>query len=49
MSRRPNGDIYVDYRKSSVAETVCRVRGNVTLDGASVYLSWFSGKKVTRI
>jgi hypothetical protein len=45
FSRKPNGDIHVDFRKSSVAETVCRVRGNVALDGANVHLSWFSGKK----
>jgi hypothetical protein len=49
MSRKPNGDIHVDFRKSSVADTVCRVRGNVALDGAHVHLSWFSGKKITRI
>ncbi|KIM76206.1 hypothetical protein PILCRDRAFT_652748 [Piloderma croceum F 1598] len=49
MSRKPNGDIYVDFRKSSVAETVCRVRGHVALNGANVHLSWFSGKKVSRI
>jgi hypothetical protein len=49
MSRKPNGDIHIDFRKSNVADTVCRVRGHVTMDGASVHLSWFSGKKVTKI
>ena len=48
MSRKSNGDIHVEFRKASVAETVCRVRGNVALHGAHVYLSWFSGKFSTR-
>lgn len=44
MTRVANGDIHVEYRKKNVQERVCRVRGNVMLEGISVRLDWFEGK-----
>ncbi|KAF8970108.1 hypothetical protein BDZ97DRAFT_1791990, partial [Flammula alnicola] len=43
MRRAPNGSLYVDFRKASVAETVCRVQAQVYIKGAgSVLLSWYT-------
>ena len=45
MLRKENGEIHVDWRKSSIAETVCRIRAGVFINGAgSVNLSWYTGK-----
>lgn len=46
FARVPNGDIYVDFRKAEVAETVCRVKARVYIDNVgSVCLSYFTGKR----
>ncbi|KAF5364800.1 hypothetical protein D9758_009294 [Tetrapyrgos nigripes] len=42
IARRPNGDLHVDFKRASVAETVCRVKAGVYIRGAgSVELSWY--------
>lgn len=46
FARVPNGDIYVEFRKAEVAETVCRVKARVYIDNVgSVCLSYFTGKR----
>ncbi|TFK56699.1 hypothetical protein OE88DRAFT_1640577 [Heliocybe sulcata] len=46
ITRMPNGDIYVHFRRADVADTVCRLNAGVRIEGAgSVSLSWFTGKK----
>ncbi|EGO05303.1 hypothetical protein SERLA73DRAFT_174395 [Serpula lacrymans var. lacrymans S7.3] len=46
ITRMPNGDLHVNFRKAEVADTVCRVRAKVHIASVgSVYLSWFSGNK----
>lgn len=48
ITRMPNGDIYVHFRKAEVADNVCRLNARVLIAGAgSVSLSWFTGKKPT--
>ncbi|KAF8898971.1 hypothetical protein BD779DRAFT_1666720 [Infundibulicybe gibba] len=46
ITRMPNGDLHVHFRRADVADTVCRVRAKVTIAGVgSVQLSWFCGDK----
>jgi hypothetical protein len=46
ISRAPNGDLHVDFRRADVADTVCRVRAKVFIAGVgSVQLSWYTGDK----
>ncbi|KAH9858054.1 hypothetical protein C2E23DRAFT_880721 [Lenzites betulinus] len=46
ISRAPNGDLHVDFRKAEVADTVCRLNARVNITGVgSVCLSWFTGKR----
>ncbi|EKM61367.1 uncharacterized protein PHACADRAFT_204535 [Phanerochaete carnosa HHB-10118-sp] len=46
ITRMPNGDLHVDFRRSEVADTVCRLHARVHINGVgSVGLSWFTGKK----
>ncbi|TFY54099.1 hypothetical protein EVJ58_g9057 [Rhodofomes roseus] len=46
ISREPNGNLHVDFRKAEVAETVCRLQARVYIKGVgSVCLSYFTGKK----
>ncbi|KAF8198641.1 hypothetical protein BJ912DRAFT_1055512 [Pholiota molesta] len=46
MTRASNGKLYVDFKKASVAETVCRIQAQVFIKGAgSVSLSWYTKKK----
>jgi len=41
ITRGPNGDILVDFRKAEVADTVCRVQARVCIAGVgSCTLSW---------
>ncbi|KAF9454071.1 hypothetical protein P691DRAFT_798349 [Macrolepiota fuliginosa MF-IS2] len=44
--RMPNGDLVVSFQSSEVADTVCRVRAKVFINGVgSVQLSWTTDKK----
>jgi len=46
ISREFNGNLYVDFRKAEVADTVCRLQARVYIKGVgSVCLSYFTGKK----
>ncbi|PPR07914.1 hypothetical protein CVT24_000636 [Panaeolus cyanescens] len=46
IKRVANGSLYVDFKKASVAETVCRLQAQVTIKGAgSVSLSWATKSK----
>jgi hypothetical protein len=46
MVRGLHDEIHVDFRKASVAETVCRVRARVVIKGVGhVDLSWYVGKR----
>lgn len=46
ISRVPNGDLHIEFRKADVADTVCRIRAKVFISGVgSVYLSWTAGDK----
>ncbi|KAL6298690.1 hypothetical protein BKA93DRAFT_820244 [Sparassis latifolia] len=46
ITRAPSGDLYIDFRKAEVADTVCRLQARVYISGVgSVGLSWFTGKK----
>ncbi|TFY72802.1 hypothetical protein EVG20_g222 [Dentipellis fragilis] len=46
ISRMPNGDLHVDFRRSEVADTVCRVHATVQIAGVgSVALSWYNGRR----
>ncbi|KAI0375135.1 hypothetical protein BV20DRAFT_976473 [Pilatotrama ljubarskyi] len=46
ITRVPNGDLHVDFRKAEVADTVCRLNARVCIAGVgSVCLSWFTGKR----
>ncbi|KAI0778324.1 hypothetical protein BD413DRAFT_465897 [Trametes elegans] len=46
ITRAPNGDLHVDFRKAEVADTVCRLNARVFIAGVgSVCLSWFTGKR----
>lgn len=46
ITRMPNGDLHIDFRKAEVADTVCRINARVHIAGVgSVSLSWYSGKK----
>ncbi|KIP10109.1 hypothetical protein PHLGIDRAFT_115744 [Phlebiopsis gigantea 11061_1 CR5-6] len=46
ITRVPNGDLHVDFRRSEVADTVCRLHARVHINGVgSVGLSWFTGKR----
>jgi len=46
FERSSNGSLYVDFKKASVAETVCRLQAQVQIKGAgSVSLSWYTKKK----
>ncbi|KAF9525220.1 hypothetical protein CPB83DRAFT_560422 [Crepidotus variabilis] len=48
VTRASNGAMYVDFRKASVADTVCRVQAQVFIKGAgSVALSWYTKKRPT--
>lgn len=44
--RMPNGDLVVSFQSAEVADTVCRVRAKVFINGVgSVQLSWTTEKK----
>ncbi|KAJ3560666.1 hypothetical protein NP233_g10687 [Leucocoprinus birnbaumii] len=44
--RMPNGDLVVSFQSADVADTVCRVRAKVFINGVgSVLLSWTTEKK----
>ncbi|KAL4070575.1 hypothetical protein J3A83DRAFT_3229815 [Scleroderma citrinum] len=46
ITRMPNGDLHVNFRRAEVADTVCRVRARVHIAGVgSVYLSWINANK----
>ncbi|EJF66820.1 hypothetical protein DICSQDRAFT_123371 [Dichomitus squalens LYAD-421 SS1] len=46
ITRVPNGDLHIDFRKAEVADTVCRLNARVYIAGVgSVCLSWFTGKR----
>ncbi|EIM87689.1 uncharacterized protein STEHIDRAFT_131009 [Stereum hirsutum FP-91666 SS1] len=46
ISHKPNGVLQVSWKKSSVADTVCRLQAQVFIEGAgSVALSWASSSK----
>lgn len=46
ITRMPNGDLHVNFRKAEVADMVCRVRARVQIAGVgSVHLSWTYGHK----
>ncbi|KAI9512565.1 hypothetical protein F5148DRAFT_853898 [Russula earlei] len=46
ITRMPNGDLHIDFRKAEVADTVCRVNARVHIAGVgSVSLSWYAGKR----
>ncbi|TDL28260.1 hypothetical protein BD410DRAFT_835477 [Rickenella mellea] len=46
ITKIPNGDLHVDFKKSEVADSVCRLRARVFISGVgSVSLSWYTGKK----
>ncbi|KAH6916946.1 hypothetical protein BKA70DRAFT_1417728 [Coprinopsis sp. MPI-PUGE-AT-0042] len=46
ISRVPNGDLHIEFRKAEVADTVCRIRAKVFISGVgSVHLSWITGDK----
>jgi len=46
ITRMPNGDLHIDFRKAEVADTVCRVNARVHIAGVgSVSLSWYTGKR----
>ncbi|KAI0052548.1 hypothetical protein FA95DRAFT_1553554 [Auriscalpium vulgare] len=46
ITRMPNGDLHVDFRKAEVADTVCRINARVHISRVgSVSLSWYTGKK----
>ncbi|OSD03210.1 hypothetical protein PYCCODRAFT_1467075 [Trametes coccinea BRFM310] len=46
ITRAPNGDLHIDFRKAEVADTVCRLNARVYIAGVgSVCLSWFTGKR----
>ncbi|KAF8632943.1 hypothetical protein AX15_001549 [Amanita polypyramis BW_CC] len=47
ITRMPNNDLHVHFRKADVAETVCRLRAKVYINGVgSVQLSWAYGDKL---
>lgn len=46
ITRMPNGDLHVDFQRSEVADTVCRLHARVHINGVgSVGLSWYAGKR----
>ncbi|KAK7695341.1 hypothetical protein QCA50_002532 [Cerrena zonata] len=46
ITRAQNGDLYIDFKSSEVADTVCRLNARVYIAGVgSVGLSWFTGKR----
>ncbi|TFK94411.1 hypothetical protein K466DRAFT_476581 [Polyporus arcularius HHB13444] len=46
ITRVPNGDLHIDFRRVEVADTVCRLNARVHIAGVgSVCLSWFTGKR----
>ncbi|KAF9041348.1 hypothetical protein BJ165DRAFT_1530080 [Panaeolus papilionaceus] len=46
IKRVANGSLYVDFKKASVAEAVCRLQAQVTIKGAgSVSVSWATKSK----
>ncbi|TFK77315.1 hypothetical protein BDN72DRAFT_38316 [Pluteus cervinus] len=46
ITRMPNGDLHVHFRRADVADTVCRIRAQVHITGVgSVQLSWFTGDR----
>ncbi|KAF8349687.1 hypothetical protein F5887DRAFT_877262 [Amanita rubescens] len=46
ITRMPNNDLHVHFRRADVAETVCRLRAKVHINGVgSVQLSWSYGDK----
>ncbi|PFH54867.1 hypothetical protein AMATHDRAFT_44649 [Amanita thiersii Skay4041] len=46
ITRMPNNDLHVHFRRADVAETVCRIRAKVYINGVgSVQLSWTYGDK----
>lgn len=43
--RLPNGDLVISFQSAEVADTVCRVRAKVFINGVgSVQLSWTTEK-----
>ncbi|KAI0068174.1 hypothetical protein BV25DRAFT_1818553 [Artomyces pyxidatus] len=46
ITRMQNGDLHVDFRKSEVADTVCRINARVFIAKVgTVSLSWYTGKR----
>ncbi|KAF8640355.1 hypothetical protein AX17_000026 [Amanita inopinata Kibby_2008] len=46
ITRMPNNDLHVHFRRADVADTVCRLRAKVSINGVgSVQLSWTYGGK----
>ncbi|KAI0697598.1 hypothetical protein BC835DRAFT_1305189 [Cytidiella melzeri] len=46
ITRMPNGDLHVDFRRTEVADTVCRLHASVHINGVgTVGLSWYTGKR----
>ncbi|KAK2461582.1 hypothetical protein APHAL10511_006045 [Amanita phalloides] len=46
ITRMPNNDLHIHFRRADVAETVCRLRATVYINGVgSVQLSWIYGDK----
>ncbi|KAH8119885.1 hypothetical protein DFH11DRAFT_1557117 [Phellopilus nigrolimitatus] len=46
ITRMPNGDLLIDFKRGDVADTVCRISARVHIAGVgSVHMSWISGKK----
>lgn len=46
VTRMPNGDFLIDFKRADVADTVCRISARVHIDGVgSVNMSWTTGKR----
>ncbi|KAI5121166.1 hypothetical protein M0805_007163 [Coniferiporia weirii] len=46
ITRMPNGDLLIDFKRADVADTVCRISARVHIpDVGSVNMTWISGKK----
>ncbi|KAL5494951.1 hypothetical protein ACEPAI_413 [Sanghuangporus weigelae] len=46
MTRMPNGDLHIDFKRADVADTVCRISARVHIaDVGSVNVSWTSGRR----
>ncbi|OCB87902.1 hypothetical protein A7U60_g5039 [Sanghuangporus baumii] len=46
ITRMPNGDLHIDFKRADVADTVCRISARVHIaDVGSVNVSWTSGRR----